>query len=79
MRVELINDRYLLCGAIIPQNAVQVGQVWAAADGSNHSVLVEQVANDWVTYSWIEKGIKQEWEKTNCAFQSRYCLVIGIL
>ena len=76
MRVELVKGRYLLCGAILMESQIAEGQVWAAADGSDRTVLVESRRGDWVRYSWVEGGVKKEHEKYAFAFQCRYCLVL---
>ena len=76
MRVELIHGRYLLCGHIIPYDQVKHGQVWASADGSNRTVTISGVRDDWVGYTWRENGRVIYHEKLNFAFQCRYCLVL---
>jgi hypothetical protein len=73
MRVELVNGRYLLCGAILPSEKVTVGQVWAPASGGNYTISVTKREADRVTY----EGVSQpEHSKDAFAFQCRYCLVL---
>jgi len=75
MRVEHVHGRHLLCGVILEESQVEAGQTWAAADGSDRTVLVES-AGRWVEYSWVENGEKLLHTKMNFAFQCRYCLVL---
>ena len=75
-RTEVVRDRKLLCGCILPQSCIVVGQEWAAADGANHVVRI--VANDgeWIKYEWDEGADVKQHEKLAFAFQCRYCLVL---
>lgn len=73
MRTELANGRWLLCGHILPNEQVKVGQVWAPASGGNHTVTVVEVSAEWVTY---EGDYQARHEKLIFAFQCRYCLVL---
>jgi hypothetical protein len=75
MRVETVNGRHLLCGGIIPRDAVKVGQRWAPASGGNYEVEVVS-AGEWVRYTWTEAGGSKSHEKDNFSFQCRYCLVL---
>lgn len=75
MRVEQVNGRYLLCGGIISADQVKPGQVWAAADGSDRTVLVEG-GDALIEYSWMGNGEKKTHIKSNFGFQCRYCLVL---
>lgn len=76
MRVETIHGRHLLCGCILPRRSLKHGQVWASADGSNRTVTISGVRDDWVGYTWKENGQPKYHEKTVFAFQCRYCLVL---
>lgn len=63
---------------IIEAKDITYPSIWAAADGSGHKVLVENVVFDdkakthWVHYGWIEKGVAKTHKKTSFAFQCRY-------
>lgn len=72
MRVEKVRERYLLCGVILPKNKIKHGQLWAAADGTDHVVRINGVRDDWVGYNW---GGSYN-EKDVFSFQCRYCLVL---
>lgn len=77
MRVELVNGRHLLCGrAILPTSRIKHGQTWAAADGSDHTVFISGVRDNWVCYTWREHDSPKYHEKEAFAFQCRYCLVL---
>ncbi len=79
MRIELLNNRYLLCGHILSTAFVRVGQVWAPASGGNYEVTITDVTDGWVTYEWNEwdeSGIIKHHSKDSFSFQCRYCLVI---
>lgn len=76
MRVELVHNRYLLCGCILDPALVKSGQVWAAADGSNRTVTILHIKSDWVTYSWVVGDAQKQHQKSLFAFQCRYCLVL---
>jgi hypothetical protein len=76
MRVEKVRDRYLLCGTILPNSKIKLGQQWAAADGSDHVVKINAVKGEWVGYNWGGSPTKYH-EKTVFAFQCRYCLVVS--
>jgi hypothetical protein len=76
VRTELIDGRWLLCGYILAKKDIKHDQVWAAADGSNHTVTISAVRDDWVCYTWSEHGKAKYHEKTAFAFQCRYCLVL---
>jgi len=76
MRTELVKDKWLLCGVILPYIAIQPNQTWAAADGSGYCVQVMAVSENWVTYSWIQKGELKSHRKDPFAFQCRYCLTL---
>lgn len=73
MRVEKVNDRYLLCGVILPDSWIKEGQKWAPADGGNYENTVLSVKNGWVTYAG---DLQPEHTKDCFSFQCRYCLVI---
>lgn len=79
-RVELINGRYLLCGGIIHNSCILVGQLWASAAGANRVVTIEDVylssGSTVVKYSWFEGNEKKTHEKLDFSFQCRYCLVL---
>lgn len=77
MRTELVHDRWLLCGTILPTKKITHGQVWAAADGTNRTVTVSSVRDDWVGYNHDgDYGVHKYHEKIAFAFQCRYCLVL---
>jgi hypothetical protein len=63
---------------IIKPEDIKFPSIWAAADGSGHKVLVENVEFDgksnthWVHYGWVEKGEMKSHKKTSFAFQCRY-------
>ena len=76
MRIETVCGRKLVCGHIYPTNEIKVGQIWAAADGSDRTVRVLKVDGDWVEYEWQELGKTISHEKLAFAFQCRYCLVV---
>lgn len=74
MRTELVNNRWLLCGCILPVEAIKVGQEWYSGSGA---VTVTDVHDDgWVAYSWLERGETKTWVKDQFSFQCRYCLVL---
>ena len=75
-RIEIVHGRKPLCGVILPKHRIQHGQTWAPASGSNHTVRIIAVRDDWVCYSWQENGRTQYHEKDVFSFQCRYCLVI---
>lgn len=74
MRTKLVNNRWLLCGCILPVEAIKVGQEWASGSGTVTIVAVDD--DGWVTYSWEERGELRRWNKESFAFQCRYCLVL---
>lgn len=72
MRVEQHHDRYVLCGAILPTEKIEVGQVWMNSSGG--LVTVEDVDQFGVVrYSW--QGDMNE--KDSFSFQCRYSLVLN--
>jgi hypothetical protein len=73
MRVEQINGRYLLCGGILPNESITVGQVWAPAAGAKSTVTIVEKDDDWVTY---EGTTQSKNTKDVFSFQCRYCLVL---
>lgn len=73
-RVETVHGRHLLCGGILPADAVQPGQLWCSSSGN--TVKVTRIGGDWVEYEWYEDGVRRTHEKLNFAFQCRYCLVL---
>lgn len=74
MRTENHNGNWILCGAILPTNKIQPGQVWQSS--GNSTVRVTAVRDGWVCYTWIENGSRRYHEKDAFAFQCRYCLVL---
>lgn len=77
MRVEKVNEKFLLCGGIIPKERITKGQLWARADGSAGLVMIDEVIGDDVKYKWLEK---EEWKyhtKDSFSFQCRYCLLLN--
>ena len=77
MRVETVNDRYLLCGHILHRVHLQEGQKWAQADGTNRTVTITRIDGDWITYEWYEDQKYQSHVKDWFSFQCRYCLVLN--
>ena len=75
MRVEKINDRYLLCDWILKDSKIKPGQVWARADGAYQTVTIIRVHFGIVTYR-AEGDPYGEHIKAAIPFQSRYCLVL---
>lgn len=73
MRVELVNGRFLLCGHILHNDQVNVGQVWAPASGGNSTVTIIEKDKNWITY---EGAIQAKNTKDVFSFQCRYCLVL---
>lgn len=77
MRTELIQGRWLLCGTIIPSKNIEQGQLWAAADGTDHTVTIGTVSKDWVGYIYNGiNGVNKYHERDAFDFQCRYCLVL---
>jgi hypothetical protein len=74
MRTEQVNGRWLLCGAILPKEKIEVGQTWASGNTVVQVTDVDQFG--WVRYCWTEKGQVVCNEKEAFAFQCRYCLVL---
>lgn len=75
LRINTIHGRHLLCGGMLPVNSVKAGQIWAAADGSDRTVMIES-GGEWVDYSWVENGRPRIHTMMNFTFQCRYCLVL---
>lgn len=75
-RVEVVRGKKLLCGCILPQTCIVVGQEWAAADGSGHTVRIAANDGEWVKYEWAGDSVTASHEKLAFAFQCRYCLVL---
>lgn len=63
---------------IIEGKDIKFPSIWAAADGSGHKVMVDNVIYDddtntyWVQYGWVERGEMKKHEKSAFAFQCRY-------
>lgn len=55
-------------------NDIKEGQIWHSCDGSSHKVTIVNAIDNWVEYSWIEKGETRKHKKTVFAFQVRYFL-----
>lgn len=69
MRTEFIRG----CGVILNRHELATGQIWAAADGSNHTVRIKAVDKGWVSYTWEPNGRhEKDWFSSQC----RYCLVL---
>jgi hypothetical protein len=77
MRIEVVNNRRLLCGPPLKLEQLAPGQVWAAASGADHTVRIVAIDGEWVLYEWEEGAEVRQHEKDAFSFQSRYCLVIG--
>jgi hypothetical protein len=58
----------------LKEHQIQEGQVWHSCDGSNHKVTIVKASDNWVEYSWQEKGQLRKHKKTVFAFQVRYYL-----
>lgn len=72
MRIEKHSGYSILCGAILPDNEIAVGQKWQSSSGT--VVEVKEINGEWVTY----EGEKQpRHTKMIFAFQCRYCLIVG--
>lgn len=72
MDIKNINGRNLVTQHT---SEIEVGSIWAPADGSNYTVEVLSVDNvGWVSYRLGENSPRK---KLWLAFQSRYCLVKG--
>ena len=71
MRVQTHNERFILCGGIIPVDRVLTGQLWIA---DNNIVRIIDVEDGFITYESIVN------QKTNIkdsfSFQCRYCLIL---
>lgn len=78
LRVKSVHGRHLLCGGILNRKHLEIGQLWASADGSNRTVeIIAVTPGDWVTYQWNNPdGTTTEHRKQAFAFQCRYCLVL---
>lgn len=76
MIIEKIHGRYLVCSAILHEDFVLPGQVWAAADGSNREVKIESINGDQVYYTWEDDTGAKNHSRDLLSFQCRYCLVI---
>lgn len=73
MRVERVNNKYLLCGVILPLSKIQEGQEWAPASGAKGTVKIILKDGEWITYSG---ELQPAHSKLHYAFQCRYCLVL---
>lgn len=72
MRVETRHNLPVLCGAILPAEKIEVGQVWMNSNGG--LVTIEEVDQFGVVrYSW-QGGMN---EKDSFSFQCRYSLVLN--
>ena len=74
MRIEVVNDRKLVCGHIFPHSELEVGQRWAPADGSDREHEITAIDEDSVWHRDIATG--EEYRKSAFGFQCRYCKVI---
>ena len=73
MRIEVVNGRKLVCGHIFPVNEVEVGQIWAPADGGDREVVITKIDEDTVYYTDSKFG---DFHKDAFGFQCRYCKVV---
>lgn len=79
MRIEVVNGRKLVCGHIYKKNELQVGQMWAQADGANRVVYIRAIktyTDGDVTVEYGEHASDRTYEKDSFSFQCRYCLVV---
>lgn len=78
MRIETVHGRHLVCGHIFKFEEIEVGQVWASADGSDRTVRVTRTRpGQWVEYEWEVQGQTKSHQKDSFSFQCRYCLVVS--
>ena len=78
MRIETINGRQLLCGAILEEEFILPGQKWARADGTDGEAYVVRIKDGQVAYAWdYPDGSSVYAHKSVFDFQTRYCLVLG--
>lgn len=73
MRIETVNGRKLVCGHIFPANELEVGQVWAPADGTDRVVTITKIDGDSIYYNEPQFGDSY---KDAFSFQCRYCKVV---
>lgn len=73
MRIETVNGRKLVCGHIFPANELEVGQVWAPADGMDREVTITKIDGDLIYYNGpLLKASFRDF----FSFQCRYCKVV---
>ena len=73
MRIETVNGRNLVCGHIFPANELEVGQVWAPADGSDRVVTITKIDGNIIYYNDPRFG---DFDKDAFSFQCRYGKVV---
>lgn len=73
MRIETVNGRKLVCGYMFPISEIEVGQLWAPADGSDREVVITKVDVYDVYYNDPKYG---DFRKDAFGFQCRYCKVV---
>jgi hypothetical protein len=56
------------------EDQIKEGQIWSSCDGSSHKVTIVSCKDNFVEYSWMEKGQLRKHKKTVFAFQVRYFL-----
>lgn len=82
MRIEYVNNRWLLSGVTLSRDRIRPGQIWAQADGSDRTVkvlynmiheegvpLIQYIDSDQSANGYI-------YTKDLWSFQTRYCLVV---
>lgn len=79
MRIEVVNNRNLLCGIILPKDKLAVGQEWAQADGVDRVVNIRELIfyeDGSVDIAYGEHAADRSYQTDSFSFQTRYCLVI---
>jgi len=74
MNIQNHFGEWVICGEVFPAEFICPGQLWQGSSGS--VVIVESVRDNWVVYSWIERGAKVVHSKDCFSFQCRYCLIV---
>lgn len=74
MRIERQGEHRILCGHMLHVSQIKAGQRWISS--GNHVVTVTDVKDNWVTYTWIERGTHGIHQKDAFGFQCRYGLIL---
>lgn len=79
--MKIINEhgRDIVIQHIFALSDLQVGQKWAAGDGTDNVVIIVELNQDMVVYSHLnlKNDLKNEYTKDWFSFQCRYCYVLG--